>query len=120
MLHCGEYLRARQLLPGGGDQSCLGVVLAHERHGIFELLLAGDIGVGEDYAVGRLYLIVEEFSEVLHIHLALRGVDNGRVCVYHAIFEIRAVDGADDVGELAHARGFDEDPVGMVLFAHLL
>ena len=119
VLHGGKYFRTRKLLPGRGYKRRLGVVLANELYGIFKLVFARNVGVGEDYAVCRFYLVVEEFAEVLHIHFALCGVDYCRISVYFAVFELGAVYGADDVGELANARRLYENSVGIVLFAHL-
>ena len=119
VLHGGKYFRTRKLLPGRGYKRRLGVVLANELYGVFKLVFARNVGVGEDYAVCRFYLVVEEFAEVLHIHFALCGVDYCRISVYFAVFELGAVYGAYDVGELANARRLYENSVGIVLFAHL-
>ena len=120
MLHGGENFSARKLLPGRGNERRLSVVLAHERNGVFKLFLARDVGMREDYAVCRFYLVVEELAEILHIHFALCGVDDCRIGVYGAILKVGAVNCANDVGELAHARGFNQNPIGIVLLAHLL
>ena len=103
VLHCREYFLARKLLPGRGYKGGLGVVLAHKFDRLFELFLARYIGVGKDYAVGRLYLVIEKFAEVLHVHLALCGVNYGSVGIDYAVLEFGAVHGADYIGELAHA-----------------
>ena len=77
-------------------------MLAHKFDRLFELFLARNVGMSEDYAVGRLYLVVEKFAEVLHVHLALCGVDYGSVGIDYAVLEFGAVHGADYIGELAH------------------
>ena len=85
VLHGGEYFAARELLPGRGDERRPGVVFAHELRRPFKFFFARNVGMGEDYAVCRLYLVVEKFAEILHIHLALGGVHNCRVGVYGAV-----------------------------------
>ena len=78
-------------------------MLAHKFDRLFEFFLARNVGMSEDYAVGRLYLVVEKFTKVLHVHLALCGVDYGSVGIDYAVLEFGAVHGADYIGELAHA-----------------
>ena len=85
MLHGGEQFGAGELLPGGGDQRGLCVVRAHQLHRPCELFLAGDVGMGEDYAVGSFDLVVEELAEVLHVHLTLCRVHYCGVGVYFAV-----------------------------------
>ena len=85
VLHGGEQFGAGELLPGGGDQRGLCVVRAHQLHRPCELFLAGDVGMGEDYAVGSFDLVVEELAEVLHVHLTLCRVHYCGVGVYFAV-----------------------------------
>ena len=118
-LHSLQKLCARQIVPRCGDNDSGGVMLAEQSHSGLDLGGGGGVGVGEDDASGVLHLIVEELTEVLHVHLALARVHHGGEAVQHSPFGGGALDGADDVGELAHARGLDEDAVGGVLGQHL-
>ena len=118
-LHGLQELGARQIVPGGGDDDGGGVMLAEERDGGLDLGGGGSVGVGQDDATGVLHLVVEEFTEVLHVHLALACVHHGGEAAKDGAFGGGTLYGADHVGELAHARGLDEDTVGRVLGQHL-
>ena len=118
-LHGLENLRARDLVPRGGDDGGDGVFLAQHGDAGIELLLAQPLRAGEDDGAGVLDLVVEELAEVLHIDLALRGVHDGGEAVEHHFVRLHALHGADDVRELADAGGLDEDAVGMELLHHL-
>ena len=91
---------------------------AEERHRFIQLLVR-QRRVREDDAACVLHLIEEEFAEVLQVHFALLGVDDGAEGVEFGMREPRALHGADDVGELPHARRLDDDAVGRELLLHL-
>ena len=117
LFHGGEQLFAVQLLPFGGDDGRLRMP-AEERHRLVQLLVR-QRRVREDDAACVLHLVEEEFAEVLQVHLALLGVDDGAEGVEFGMCEPRALHGADDVGELPHARRLDDDAVGRKLLLHL-
>ena len=119
VLHCVEYALAVQLRPRGGDDSRLGIALSYELYRGGELLVARHVCMAEHNAGGVLYLVVEEFAKVLHVHLALIGVDDRRHGIYLAVVELSAFDGLGDVRELAHARRLDEYSVGVIFGDHL-
>ena len=118
-LHGLQKLGARQIIPGGGDDDGGGVMLAEEGDGGLGLGGGGGVGVGQNDTARVLHLIVEEFTEVLHVHLALARIHHGGEAIQHCPFGGGALHGADNVGELAHARGLNEDAVGCVLGQHL-
>ena len=91
------------------------VLLAQQRHGGVELLGADALGAREDDGACVLDLVVEELAEVLHVHPALVRVDHGREAVERHLVGLHALHGADDVAQLADARGLDEDAVGVKL-----
>ena len=66
-----------------------------------------------------LDLIVEEFTEILHIHLALFCVDNGNCTVKRESLLACVFDSLYDVGELSYTRGFDENSVGREIVKYL-
>ena len=118
-LHSLQELDAGQLVPGGGDDDGGRVVLPQEGDGGLHLGGGYGLGMGEDDATGVLHLVVEELTKVLHVHFALACIHHGGKTAQHSPFGGGALDGADDVGQLAHARGLDEDAVGGVLGQHL-
>ena len=119
-LHRLEDLLAVELRPGRGHDGRGRVFLTQQRNGSVELLGADALGAREDDGARVLDLVVEELAEVFHIHPALVGVDHGREAVEHQLIGLHALHSADDVAELADARGLDEDAVGMKLRKHLL
>ena len=122
LLDGGEDGLAVQLVPRGGDDGGVRVLLPQHGHGGLQLLLAQLLGAGEDDGAGGLDLVVVELAEVLHIHLDLGGVRHGDEAVElqlgglgHGVLHRH-----DHVAELAHAGGLDEDAVGVELLRHLL
>ena len=113
LFHSGQQSLAVQLVPRGSEDGGGGILLPQQSHGGLQLLLRQLLGPGEDDGTGRLDLIVVELTEVLHIHLHLGGVGHGDEGVQ---LHVRLVPNGvlhrhDNVGELAHAGGLDEDAV---------
>ena len=85
-----------------------------------ELFLLHVLGAAEDDGAGVLDLVVEELTKVLHIHLALLGVDHGHCAAQlHFAFLGHVAHRFGHVRELTNAGWLDEDPVGVVLLQHL-
>ena len=120
VLHGLQDLLAVQLLPGGGDDGGVGVVLPQQLHGVQQLLFGHASSAAEDDGGSVLNLVVEELAEVLHINLALGGVGHSDEGVELDVVAVHPLDCADDVGQLAHAGGLNEDAVGLELEEHLL
>ena len=119
LLHGLQDLLAGELLPGGGDDGGHLVVFPQESHHVPELFVLHPRRAAEDDGAGVLDLVVEELTEVLHIHFALGGVGHGGEAVEDGVLHLQVFDGPDDVGQLAHAGGLDEDAVGVILLHHL-
>ena len=121
LLHGGQNGLAVQLVPGGGQDGGGGVLLPQQGRGGLQLLLGQLLGPGQDDGAGGLDLVVIELAEVLHIHLHLAGVGHGDKGVQPHIRNIRhgVLHRHDDVAELAHAGGLDEDAVRLELLLYL-
>ena len=119
-LHGGKDHLAGELAPGGGDDDGVGVVLPEQGQHFAELRLVHQLGPAQDDGAGALHLVVEELAEVLHVDPGFLGVHHGGEGVEQDIVAVDPLHGADHVGELAHARGLDEDPVRRVLRQNLL
>ena len=113
-------LLAGQRIPVGRDDGRLGILLTQALDDFIELVLAHTLGMGEDQAGGIGDLVVEEFTEILLVHLALLGIDNGREAVKLHILHAKILHGTDDIRELADTGRLDQDAVGMVLLQYLL
>ena len=112
-LHDLADLRAVQLIPGGGDQAGFGVDALEQLDGSQGLGVVGGIGTAEDDQIGACHLVVEEFTEVAGVHLALARVHHGDFRADLRAFH--ALDGAGHVGQLADAGGLDEDAVRRII-----
>ena len=122
LLDSGKNGFALQLIPGSGQNGGVRVLLPEQGHGGLQLLPAQLLGPGEDDGPGGLNLVVVELAEVFHIDLHLGGVRHGDEAVQ---LQVRGLGGGvlhgdDDVGELAHAGGLNEDAVRVELLCHVL
>ena len=117
--HGLDQLRAGEVIPGSGDDGSHLVVLPEHLHSGVQLELIDGIGTGQDDGGGGFDLVVVELAEVLHIHLHLACVHHGHGVAQGHFVARNLVHGADDIGQLAHTGGLDDDAVGMVLGDHL-
>ena len=118
-LHSCQQLLTRKLLPIGGNDHGILVVGAEQLHRLGDLFLGQMPRMGKDDGAGVLYLIVEEFPKVFHIHFALGGVYYGDKGGKLQAVRAHILHGTDHVRELAHAGGLDQDAVGVILLQHL-
>ena len=118
-LHGSQELCAVQLLPRRGHDRCGLIVRTQQCHGIRDLFLAHALCVRENDASRIFDLVVEKLAKVLHIHLALFHVCHGGKAVQNHILGRNALYRADNIRELAHTRGLDQNTVGMIFVKHL-
>ena len=120
-LHGRHDLLALQLVPVGGDDGGLGVLLPDHGHSAGDLVLAGGAGAAQDDGVGMADLVVVELAEVLHVQPHLVHVGHGHKAVQlHVPLGGDALHGLGHVAQLAHAGGLDQNAVGLVLIDDLL
>ena len=106
------------LCPRRGDEARRGIKPLEQRQRGLYLLLGGAIGARQDYKVGAFHLIVEELTEVAHIHFALARIDNGAFCTY--LRALNTLDGLCNVAELADAGRLDNNAVRLEIVDDLL
>ena len=119
-LESGDELLTGQVLPGGGDDGGVVVVLADQLQSGVQLLLGNAGGTGQDDGGGGLNLVVVELTEVLHVYLDLVGVGHSNGVAQLHIMAHHLLHGTDDVGQLAHTGGLDDDAVRVILGDDLL
>ena len=121
-LHGRDDLGAGELVPGSGEDSRLGVVGTQHGYVGGQLGLVHVLGPAEEDSGGVLHLVVEELAKVLHIDLALHRVHHGDKAVQFqgGTAVPHPLHGGDDIGQLAHAGGLDDDTVGRIGVQHLL
>ena len=120
LLHGLEDLCAGELVPRRRDDDGVLIVLAQQGHGGSQLLLGDGAGAAENDGGGGLDLVRVEFTEILQIDLALRGICHGDEAAERDALVRNTLYGADDVAELADAGRLDEDAVGMIVGDDLL
>ena len=118
-LHGLEQLLAGQILPRRGDNGCHAVVLPEHGHCGVQLGLGNGIGTRQNNGGSGLHLVVVELTEVLHIHLDLACIGNRHGVAQGDLIVGHFVHCADDIGQLAHTGGLNENPVGVVLLDNL-
>ena len=85
---------------------------------LVQLLLGDGIGTGENDGRCSFDLVIVELTKVLHIHLHLACIGHSHsVTQLHILHLLHS---ADHIGQLAHAGGFDDHAVGVILGNHLL
>jgi len=119
LFHCRKDLGAGKNVPIRCNDLGIGVVSADKLNGLCKLFLGETLGVAENDSTCAFDLVVEEFTEILHIHLAL-------LCIYHCgcrvesdICKSKILHSLDNVGELTYTGGLDKDPFGSVGFDDL-
>ena len=120
VLHGLQDLLAVQFLPGGGDDGGVGIVLPQQIHSGQEFFLLHPAGTAEDDGGSVFDLVVIKLPKVLHVNLALGGVGHSDEGVQGNVMVVQPLHRTDDVRQLAHARGFNDDAVRVVLEQNLL
>ena len=118
LVHGLKDLRTAELLPGRGDETGLAVEGLEDLHRLGGLLGLHGAGAAEDDEVGVCDLVVEELAEVARVHFGLARVHDGDLCA--DVRALHALNRGGDVGQLADARGLDEDAVGGIVVHDLL
>ena len=118
-LHGGKQLLSVQLSPRCGHDNSRSVMLLEECYCFFNFLFGCIVGVRQNDAPCIFDLIVEEFSEISHIHLALVDIRNGGKSVQHRTVRGGVLNCADNVRKLSNSGRLDENTVGMILVQHL-
>ena len=114
-LHCIKHLLGSKLVPIGAYYSCRGIMLTHKPYSLQKLCLARFLNVAEDYTVSVLYLVVEEFTKILHIHLAFSSINDYSIAVKLYVISFYVVNCLYNVAELSNTRGLDKHSVGRIL-----
>ena len=94
-------------------------MLTNKLCSLLNLFGLGVIGMREHDCRSMLYLIVEKFSEILHIHFALTCINNGGEAIKHSVFGCCALCRANNVRKLADSRGLNDNPIGVIFSQHL-
>ena len=115
-----QNLCTGQLFPGGSENVRRGIVFSQQFHAGGQLGIGNTGGVAEDNGTGVFDLVVEEFPEVLHVHLTLIHIGNRGKGTQYDFVRVNVGHSLDDIAELAYTGGFDQNPVGRIFGNHLL
>ena len=115
-----HHLLPGQLLPRGGHQGRLGIMLPQDGNSGIQFCLGNGVGTGKEDGGGGFDLIVVELAKILAVNLYLACVGNCHSIAQGHIRSGDLLDGTDDIGQLAHAGRLDQHPVRMEAFNDLL
>ena len=118
--HGLQKLLTCQLRPGSGDQGGSLIVLPQQLHRRIQLGLRNGIGTGQNDGGSSLDLVVIELAKVLHIDLDLTCIGNRHTIAQTDVLVGDLFHRCNNVGQLAHTGGLDDDPVRVILLDHLI
>ena len=119
VLHRFENLCAGELIPRGGNDGGVLVVLAQQSDAGFKLFGLDTVRAAQNDGVCVLDLVVIELAEVLHIHFALVCIGNGGEAIQRNVFHVQVLHGTDHIAQLAYAGRLDQNAVRVVGLQHL-
>ena len=119
VLHRLENLCAGELIPRGGNDGGVLVVLAQQSDASFELFGLDTVRAAQNDGVCVLDLVVIELAEVLHVHFALVCIGNGGEAIQRNVFHVQVLHGTDHIAQLAYAGRLDQNAVRVVGLQHL-
>ena len=119
VLHRLENLCAGELIPRGGNDGGVLVVLAQQSDAGFKLFGLDTVRAAQNDGVCVLDLVVIELAEVLHVHFALVCIGNGGEAVQRNVFHVQVLHGTDHIAQLAYAGRLDQNAVRVVGLQHL-
>ena len=117
--HCINELLTCELIPFCSYDRSSRIELTDKLYALVDLFLRKTGSMAENYAACVCYLVIEEFTEILLIHLALLCVYNCCESVEDYIVCIDVLYSTDNVAEFSYTGRLDEDTVGVILFKHL-
>ena len=119
VLHRLENLCAGELIPRGGNDGGVLVVLAQQSDAGFKLFRLDTVRAAQNDGVCVLDLVVIELAEVLHVHFALVCIGNGGEAIQRNVFHVQVLHGTDHIAQLAYAGRLDQNTVRVVGLQHL-
>ena len=119
LFHRLDDLSARKLIPRRRDDHSTRIVLSYKSNAFADFGIGDRFGVAKNDTSRVLYLIVEKFAKILHVHFAFVSIYNGRSTIELCTVCIRIFHSRNNVGKLTHARGLDKDSVGMIFVYNL-
>ena len=119
VLHRLENLCAGELIPRGGNDGGVLVVLAQQSDAGFKFFGLDTVRAAQNDGVCVLDLVVIELAEVLHVHFALVCIGNGGEAIQRNVFHVQVLHGTDHIAQLAYAGRLDQNAVRVVGLQHL-
>ena len=119
VLHRLENLCAGELIPRGGNDGGVLVVLAQQSNAGFKLFGLDTVRAAQNDGVCVLDLVVIELAEVFHVHFALVCIGNGGEAIQRNVFHVQVLHGTDHIAQLAYTGRLDQNAVRVVGLQHL-
>ena len=101
-LHSSKELCTVENFPRGGYNGCGGILLAQKRYGFGNLFFICALRMRKNDATCVFDLVVEELTEILHIHLAFFNVCNRGKAIEENVLGIQILNRADNIRKLAN------------------
>ena len=95
--HGRQQLLAVQFVPRGRHNGGGGVLLPQQGHTGIQLFLAHPGRTAQNNGAGMLHLVIEELTEVSHIHLGLGSIHHGGKAIQHHIVHLQVLHRPDDI-----------------------
>ena len=119
MLHSNENILAVKIIPRGSYYNCIGIMLTKKGYAFGYLLFPCSLGVRKNDGRCMLDLVIIEFAEILHIHLALINVGNGGKAIKNSAVLLCSFSRTNNVRKLTNTRGLNNNSIRSVFLKHL-
>ena len=117
--HGVENLLAVKRIPRSCNDVCFVIKSADKLYCFCKFFFSCILRTAEDNCACIFYLIAEEFAEILEVHLALLGINNGRKAVECNIVALKLFNSANNIAEFANAGRLDNNSVRSKFVKHL-
>ena len=117
--HSVNKLLSCKLIPIGSNDRRSRIKLLQAMNALSKLFFGKSACMAENKTACVCYLIVEKFTEILLIHLALLCVNNSGEAVKNDIVSVDILNGTDNVAELSNAGRLDKNTVGSIIGKNL-
>ena len=111
LLHSLQNLCTCNLIPRRRNNGGVPVMLSQKSDAGVQFLLGKSVHMTQNDRARVLHLIVEELTEVLHIHLAFLRIHNSRETVQLNLIIMQILHGNNHVAEFSNARRLDQYPI---------
>lgn len=121
VVHGCQNLLSVQFVPRCCDHCSMSIVITKKGRALLQLFICHTLGSAYHDSPCMLHLVIEEFTEILHIHLAFLSIHyndgtvnvniRGSCHIFHSLYHI---------GKLTHTGGLNQNPIRPIGIQNLL